>query len=333
MNRTTYVKPPQIMGSGAKILKISREIKKIAPQDRPVLISGERGTYKELLAKTIHWSSPRSDGPFIIVNMADIPGELAEADIFGLDKRAASGSRRTSKMEEAHGGTLLVDEIADADMTLQKRLRDFLLGRAGSGPGNGPVQAGDVRVIVTTTKDLKAEMEKGSFDRGLYEIFCDCHIKTPPLRERREDILPLAQNLLNDAIKKFETGPKNFSRDARGFLLKYEWPGNIRELEDIVKRAAILSQGPVIRKRDFLRDDIGSYSIQEFLQEKLKRYLNEMAKLGNCNLHATVMSEVEKSLINIVMQETGGNQLKAAKTLGINRNTLRSKIKEYKIRI
>jgi DNA-binding NtrC family response regulator len=188
-------------------------------------------------------------------------------------------------------------------------------------------------VIGTTTKDLRKYVKRGEFRRDLYDALHECHIKMPPLRERKEDILPMAQYFLSEFVKKFETGPKEFSRDATDFLLKYEWPGNNRELEDFVKRAAILTQASVIHKKDLCIDDVGSYSIQEFLEEKLKRYLNEMTKLENCNLHTTVMSEVEKSLINIIIQETGGNQLKAAKTLGINRNTLRSKIKEYKIRI
>lgn len=158
-------------------------------------------------------------------------------------------------------------------------------------------------------------------------------IRVPSLRERKEDILPLAQYLLNEVTEKFETGPKELSKDARSFLLKYEWPGNIRELENTIKRAAVFSNGSVIRKKDFLVGDIGAYSIREFMDEKLKRYLKAMKKLDNGYLYETVLTEVEKSLFTIVLKETEGNQLKASKILGINRNTLRSKIKEYKIRI
>ena len=176
-------------------------------------------------------------------------------------------------------------------------------------------------------------VKKGQSLFDLFKAFHGVHIRIPSLRERKEDILPLVQYCMDEAARKFDTGPKELSKDARDYLLKYEWPGNVRELENMIRRATILSQGPLLDKKDLLMADIGSCSIREFLEEKLKRYLKEMMKLETCNLYDTIRSEVERSLIDIVLHETKGNQLKAAKTLGINRNTLRSKLKEYKIRI
>jgi len=154
----------------------------------------------------------------------------------------------------------------------------------------------------------------------------------PPLRDRREDVMPLTKHFLKETEKKFGTDRKELSRDAKDFLSKYDWPGNVRELENAIKRASVLSDGAIIEKRDLFLEDSRSYSIQEFLEEKLKRYLSEMTRLENCNLYETIISEVEKALIKIVLEGTGGNQMKAAKTLGINRNTLRTKIKDYKIK-
>lgn len=323
------------MGRSSKVLRIFKEARKIARKDQMILLCGEQGTYKELVAKAIHDYSQRSKGPFIIMNLRNTPKDLAEIELFGNDQKMRSGapSKNPFKIEEARAGTLLIDEISEMGMPLQERFYEFIQNREQAVDAKGMAVQTDVRVIGTTTKDLKKSVKRGEFRKDLYDFLNECHIKMPPLRERREDIFPLAQYFLNEVIKKFETGPKDFSKDAKDFLLKYNWPGNIRELESLVKKAAIVSNTPTIWKKDLCIDNVGSYSIQEFLEEKLKRYLNEMTKLDNCNLYPTVMSEVEKSLINIIMQETGGNQLKAAKTLGINRNTLRSKIKEYKIRI
>lgn len=335
MNRERSTQIPQVMGRGPKIQRIFKEARKLARKDRTILLCGEPGTYKDLVAKAIHDASNRAKGPFIVMNMGTAQKDDGEDELFGNDQKTKSGapSKKPCKIEEARGGTLLLDGIDGMGMPLQERLHEFILNREADGTGNRTALHTDVRIIGTTAKDLKRCVKRGEFRKELYDFLHECHIKMPPLRERKDDILPLAQYFLGEAEKRFETGPKDFSKDAKEFLLKYEWPGNIRELETLVKRAAILSNSQAVHKKDLCSDNVGAYSIQEFLEEKLTRYLNEMTKLENCNLYTTVMSEVEKSLINIIMHETGGNQLKAAKTLGINRNTLRSKIKEYKIRI
>jgi len=154
----------------------------------------------------------------------------------------------------------------------------------------------------------------------------------PPLRERKEDIPLLIKSFLQEAVKKLETGEKKLAKETKAFLEQYDWPGNVRELENVIKRACVLSTGTIIEKKDLHIEEANSYSIKDFLEEKLKRYLKDMAKITNLNLYDTVLSEVEKALIAIVLKETNGNQLKTARLLGINRNTLRTKIKGYKIK-
>ncbi len=318
------------MGKSPKILKVFREIKKIAPQDTAILISGERGCYKELIARAIHDNSPRCKGPFIKVALASIPKDSAEKELFGKDGSLEAAGLRSGRTGEAKVGTVFLDDVSVMDLDLQTRLYAFLKREEPESPDRNSRPA--ARVICATSENLKEVVQKGMFRKDLYDMLNSAHIRIPALRERREDILPLAQYFLERAVERFETGAKEFSKDAADFLVKYNWPGNVQELEDMIKRAVLFSSGGVIGRKDLVLGDINCCSIKEFLEEKLKRYLKEMTQLENCNLYDTVLSEVEGSLITIVLKETGGNQLKAAKTLGINRNTLRAKIKEYKIR-
>lgn len=325
---------PQIVGGSPRILKVFKEIGRVAPKDITVLVTGESGTGKELVAKAIHYNSTRRNGPFVAINSASIPRDLLEAELFGWEKGAFTGAkeRHTGKIESANGGTLFLDEISELDTNLQAKLLRFMQDKKFSALGSNKVVEADVRIIGATNKDLKESMEKGLFREDLYYRFNVVQIKVPPLRERREDIALLAKHFLKDAEKRFATGKKELSKEAKDLVLKYNWPGNVRELENAIRRACVLSNGTVIEKRDLLLEEATSFTIKEFLEDKLKRYLKEMTKLDNCNLYETVISEVEKALIGIVLNETGGNQLKAAKTLGINRNTLRTKIREYRIK-
>jgi two-component system nitrogen regulation response regulator GlnG len=331
---TAEAEEPQIVGRSPKMLKVFKDIGRVASKDITVLVTGESGTGKELVAKAIHYNSKRRSGPFAAINSASIPRDLMEAELFGWEKGAFTGARdkHTGKIESANGGTLFLDEISELDTNLQAKLLRFMQDKKFSPLGSNRIVEADVRVIGATNKDLKDAVNKGVFREDLYYRFNVVQIKLPPLREKREDISLLAKHFLKDAEKRFETGKKELSKDAKELLLKYGWPGNVRELENAIRRACVLSNGAVIEKRDLLLDEASSFTIKEFLEDKLKRYLKEMTKLENCNLYDTVISEVEKALINIVLTETGGNQLKAAKTLGINRNTLRTKIKEYKIK-
>lgn len=325
---------PQIIGRNEKMLKVFKEIGRVASKDITVLITGESGTGKELVARAVHHNSNRSTAPFVAINSASIPKDLIEAELFGWEKGAFTGAKekRIGKIESADKGTLFLDEISELDTNLQAKLLRFLQEREFSPLGSNKVLPADVRIIAATNKNLKEAVGKGLFREDLYYRFNVIQIKLPPLRERKEDILLLAKHFLKEAQQKYNTGSKELSKDAKEFIQKYDWPGNVRELENSIKRACVLSNGTTIEKRDLHVEEGNAYSIKEFFEDKLKRYLSDMTKLETYNLHTTVMSEVEKALISIVLKETKGNQLKAAKTLGINRNTLRTKIKEYKIK-
>jgi two-component system, NtrC family, nitrogen regulation response regulator GlnG len=325
---------PQMIGKSPKMLKIFKDIGKVASRDITVLITGESGTGKELVAKALHFNSRRSHAPFVAINSASIPKDLLESELFGYKRGAFTGAvkEKKGKVEAASGGTLFMDEISEMDLGLQAKLLRFIQEKEFSPLGGNDLIKADVRIIGATNRDLTDAVSKGHFREDLYYRFNVVQIKLPPLRERKEDIPLLIKNFLREADEKLETGQKELSKDAKAAILKYDWPGNVRELENVIKRACVLSTGTIIEKRDLLLDEGTCRSIKDFLEEKLQRYLKDMTKVTNFNLYDTVLSEVEKALITIVLRETNGNQLKTAKVLGINRNTLRTKIKEYKIK-
>jgi two-component system nitrogen regulation response regulator GlnG len=323
----------QIVGKSRGMLKIFKEIGRIAPKDVTVLVSGESGTGKELVAKAIHNNSKRKFGAFVAINSASIPRELLEAELFGWERGAFTGAvqRTTGKIQAADGGTLFLDEISELDIELQAKLLRFIQDQEYSMLGSSKTIKADVRIIGASNRDLKECVKKGRFRKDLYYRFNVIEVKLPPLRDRREDIISLARHFLKEACRTMELPVKDFSKDAEKSLLEYDWPGNVRELENTVKRVAILSKGSLIERRDLFASDYSLCSIREFLEGKLDGYLNKMTRIENSNLYATVLSEVEKALFGIVLKETEGNQVKAAKLLGINRNTLSKKMKEYKL--
>jgi two-component system nitrogen regulation response regulator GlnG len=325
---------PHMIGKSPKMLKVFKDIGKVATRDITVLITGESGTGKELVAKAIHYNSRRSLGPFVAINAASIPKDLLESELFGYKQGAFTGAvkEKKGKIETANGGTLFLDEISEMNSDLQSKILRFLQEKEFSPLGGNEVTRADVRIIGATNRNLSEAVAKGQFREDLYYRFNVVQIPLPPLRDRKEDISLLIKSFLREAAEKLETGEKDLSKEAKAALMKYDWPGNVRELENVIMRACVLSSGTVIEKKDLLIDECSSGSIKEFLEEKLKRYLKDMTRVTNFNLYDTVLSEVEKALISIVLKETNGNQLKTARVLGINRNTLRTKIKEYKIK-
>ncbi len=328
-----FQKAGQIIGKSRSILKVFKEIGRVAPKDVTVLVSGESGTGKELVARAIHNNSRRKFGQFVAINSASIPKELLEAELFGWEKGAFTGAveKTAGKIQAADGGTLFLDEISELDIDLQAKMLRFLQEREYSPLGSNKVIKSDVRIIGATNKDLQECIKGGLFREDLYYRFNVIEIKLPPLRERREDIISLARHFLKECIRAFELSQKDFSKDAEKALAGYNWPGNVRELENTIKKASILSRGSLLERRDLFANDYNACSIKEFLESKLNGFLGKMTKIENSNLYETVISEAEKALFNIVLKETKGNQVKAAKILGINRNTLCKKIKEYKI--
>jgi DNA-binding NtrC family response regulator len=299
--------PTFISDKNARMHKVVRQINRIMAKDTPVLISGEKGSGKRLVARMLHLGGRRKTGPFVQMERT---GDL-EARLFG--NGSASGN-----ILQAEGGTLFLENIAGLPPSLSVRLSSFIKShKIALREGVEPVNV-DVRVLCATNG---VDREDPIFKNFAVEI------KLPPLRVRKEDILPLAEHFLREASGTFRTGTKELAKDAKKSLLKYKWPGNVGELQNTIRKACLLSSDGIVNSSHLgLEDSRQEMSVGEFLEAKLSRYMKD-----NAGLHGTVMSEVEKSLIELVLKETGGNQFKAARALGINRTTLRTKIKNYRI--
>ena len=297
----------QIVGESGKMKKVFDTIKKVAPTDITVLVEGETGTGKELVAKAIHTLSPRREHAFVPVNCAAIPKELIESELFGHEKGAFTGATnaREGKFQLAHGGTIFLDEIGDMSLDLQAKvlriLEDKELQRVG-GSKSIPV---DVRIIAATNKDLAEAVEKGTFREDLYYRLNVVAVKLPPLRDRKKDIMPLAEYFVAGRVKKI-------SSKARRLLESYGWPGNIRELRNCVDRAVVLGDGKVIQPEDL------PYTFRK----------------GGQVIPAPLekLDHMEEDHIVRVLRYTDWNKSEAAKILGITRQTLDNKIKKYKIK-
>jgi DNA-binding NtrC family response regulator len=309
-------KNPIIVSKDRKMQKVYRRLKKIASSDSDVLLIGEDGTFKDVFAKAIHSLSHRKDKPFLIIKLSSLSVDLLEDYMFGDDMKRIK--------REANGGTIYFDDILFLDSKLQAKLYEFIINERSNGVNNINSMI-DIRFIFSTDEKKADLFGSNQIDLKLEEIFI------PPLRERKDDIISLAEYFMESITKRYEIEPKNLSKDAKEYIKKYNWPGNLRELEDTIKKAVLLTSSSIITKKDLILNEFEFLSIKEFFEKKLGGYLNRMVEIGKGELYETVMSEVEKALITIVLEATNYCQTKTARTLGINRNTLRTKIKEYKI--
>lgn len=296
----------EIIAESAEMKRILQIAKEVAKTDITVLLTGESGVGKEVIARYIHRNSPRADKPFVAINCAAITETLLEAELFGYEKGAFTGAteRKPGKFELAHKGTILLDEISEMSLKLQPKLLRVIQEREVDRLGGIKPIAVDVRIIATTNRDLSEEVKKGRFREDLFYRINVFPIRIPPLRERPEDIIPLAEFFLKRVSHKMSK-ELTLSEEVKDYLLKKSWPGNVRELENYIYRAAVLTHDKQIRP---LPD--------EFSQE------DTVMKKGS-------LKEAEKELIIDALKKTGGNKTKASKILGISVRTLRNKIKEY----
>ncbi len=294
-----------------KMKRIIELIPRISRADAPVLILGESGTGKELIARIIHASSLRRNNRFVPISCAALPETLIESELFGYERGAFSGAekRKIGKFELANQGTLFLDEIGDLPITVQVKLlrvlQEFTFERLGS---NLPIKV-DVRLICATNQDLKKKIQNGTFREDLFYRLNVITIELPPLRERREDIKPLAEYFVKKYSGKLGKDIEGISREAINKLVRYDWPGNVRELENVVQRAIVLTRREWIEAKDILLSS------------------EERSPV----LEAESLAEVEKQHIIRILKKTKWNLSLAAQRLGIHRNTLRLKIKEYGI--
>lgn len=322
----------QIIGKDDKIRKIIEQVKTVSNTQAPVLITGETGTGKELIAKILHFLSDRRAGKFISVNCAAIPENLLESELFGFEKGAFTGasSSKKGKFELADGGTLFLDEIGEMAVHLQSKILRAIQEKEIEPLGSEKTVKVDIRIITATNRDLKKRVETGHFRADLYFRLNVINIDLPPLRERRGDIFLLADFFIkkfNEVYSKQVTG---ISSEVKTIFESYNWPGNIRELENVIERAVIMSVSPLI-DLSLLPDGLNpeksgekAFGIKEYIKA-------EVAVSGVDEIYSKVLGKLEKELIGEIMINTDNNKSQAAKMLGINRNTLKAKLKEYKI--
>lgn len=321
----------EIITNDQRMIQVVGVTKGIAKSNATVLILGESGTGKELLARFIHRNSGRSGRPFVAVNCAAIPDALLESELFGYEKGAFTGAdaRRTGKFEIADTGTILLDEIGEMSLILQAKLLRVLqereLDRIG---GKAPIPI-DIRVIATTNRDIKKEVESGRFREDLYYRLNVFPITLPPLRERRDDIPLLAERFLCRSAARNSKEVSRISADTLSLLKKMPWKGNIREFENAIERAVLLCEGKVLSREHFLDDE-------EMEDEKLRRYETEKTLSTSQPLNFSIsevsgtVSDMERGLILRTLQELNGNRTRAAEVLGISIRTLRNKLREYR---
>jgi two-component system nitrogen regulation response regulator GlnG len=330
-----------VIGRTPAMQEVYKVIGRVAPTDATVLIQGETGTGKELVAKTIHYHSARH-GPFVALNCSAIPNELLESELFGYERGAFTGAveRRIGKFEAAASGTLFLDEIADMPLALQAKLLRVLQEREFTRVGGRDAIRADVRIIAASNQDLEAAVRGARFREDLFFRLNVVRIHVPPLRERRGDIPELIEFFIDRVNRDLGTAFVGVSDDARELLARHAWPGNVRELENAILRAAVLARGG----RMLVREDFDlagqprqipteTLPLEEAVRRRLADLLAADANATPSDLHALLIGAVERPLIEVVLERAGGNQVKAADMLGINRNTLRKKITELGIEI
>ena len=329
-----------IVGSSPPMQRLYKIIGRVAEKDLTVLITGESGTGKELVARVIHFHSRRAEKPFVAVNIAAIPKDLLESELFGYERGAFTGaqSKKIGRFEEAHGGTLLLDEIGDIPSDLQTKLLRVLEEKQFYRLGGEKPQEVDVRVIMSTNKNLDEEVSGGNFREDLYYRISSITIDLPPLRERKEDIPSLARHFREKYEIELGTEEKVISEEALETLKRYNWPGNVRELENTIKRVLVFSSDPVITSQTLVESAsyLGQERRKEDLLEKLirERALSLIELQDNSQdkgIYELLIKDVEKFLIEAVLERTRGNKKRAARILGINRNTLSKRIEELGI--
>ena len=307
------VRGPELVSRSPAMKGIHQLIASVAPSDSSVLITGASGTGKELVAEAIHLQSQRAKGPYIKINCAAIPESLIESELFGHEKGAFTGAeqRKLGKFAQADGGSLLLDEIGDMPLNLQVKLLRVLQEKEVEPIGGSKPLAVDVRIICSTSKDLATEVEQGNFRNDLYYRLKVIPIELPPLTNRKEDIPELCDNFLNE-FSQFHGMPLELSPAAMEVLMAYDYPGNVRELRNIIERVSVLATTPLITVEQLPLD----------LQAKQKKTLPESYNLaGN-------LAVVEREVIQKALHRTNGRKTEAAKLLGISRKNLWEKLKQ-----
>lgn len=317
----------ETMGDSPRIKQVLKQVEIIAATNMTVILQGESGTGKEVIAKMIHEKSLRKDKPFIAIDSGAIPDTLVESELFGYEKGAFTGAeeRKEGRFEQANGGTLFFDEITNLPNSIQMKLLRAVQERKFQHLGGKKDISVDVRIIVATNISLSEAVRTGEFRDDLFHRLNEFHIDLPPLRERKEDLPVLTKYFLDEANRELGKKTGGFSGEAMRFLLDYHWPGNIRELKNVIKRAVLLADSKDITLA-YLSLNNGSQPIQSHLQFDSK----EGVSIREMKKRAT--KEIEEKMIKEALAKAGGNKTKAARILKIDRMSLYAKIKEFQIK-
>jgi transcriptional regulator with PAS, ATPase and Fis domain len=305
-----------MIGESARFRDVVSLVHRYAPYDITVLITGETGTGKEVMARYIHGHSNRHDGPLVACNMTAIPESLIESELFGYVKGAFTGAERNKRglIEAAEGGTLFLDEIGDLPLAIQLKLLRFLESREFYRVGESIPKTADVRIIAATNKQMEKAIQEQRFREDLYYRLNSARVILPPLRERQEDILPLVEYMTEQCCQQMQKAPKKLSQSAQTLLQDYSWPGNVRELRNVVESAVLVSDGEYITIGD------------------LPMHLQQYATGHREELSAKVVGridEAEREVIHAALRETNGDKASAAKRLGISVRTLYRKLEKF----
>jgi len=315
-----------IVGNSNAMLEVLKITSRVCRTESTVLVTGESGTGKELIARAVHYNSPRKDGPFVVINCGALPENLQESELFGHVKGAFTGAIRDKMglFQQAQKGTVLLDEIGETLPSTQVKLLRFLQdGEIRPVGGNKSIFV-DTRIIAATNENLEKAVELGRFRKDLFYRINVIRIHIPPLRERREDIPLLVEYFLEKILEKFKKGKRVFSEEAMYAFMNYDWPGNIRELQNMIERAVALSKSEIINVDELPLpvpvEEFAALSRNPLDDERKKSFI------------VTTLAEQEKNAIIEALNKYGGNQTKVSQVLGISTTTLWRKIKKYRIK-
>ena len=328
---------PEIIGAAPAMQEVFRAIGRLARSHITVLINGESGTGKELVAKALHRHSPRAERPFIALNMAAIPKDLLESELFGHEKGAFTGaqSRRVGRFEQADGGTLFLDEIGDMPAELQTRLLRVLADGAFYPVGGHMPLTVDVRIIAATHQNLEKLVDKGRFREDLFHRLNVIRVHIPSLRDRRKDIPLLLKHFMIQASQELKVEVKTLLPEVSEYLCKLDWPGNVRQLENTCRWLAVMASGKVIHITDLppelLIESAKATDAGENWRKSLQNWIESRLLNGDSSIAKETIPSVEAIMIKTALNYTGGRRQEAAKLLGYGRNTLTRKIKELRL--
>ena len=315
--------PHKLVGNSRSIREVLQMVSKVAPSRSTVLITGESGTGKELIARAIHYSSPRREGPFISINCMSLSPGVLESELFGHEKGSFTGATAMKKgrFELADGGTLFLDEVGELSQDLQVKLLRVLQEKAFERVGGSRTIHADIRLVAATNKDLKQAVEQGEFREDLYYRLNVVGINLPPLRERREDIPVLVAHFMQKFSSENQQELKKFAPEALEYLTAYEWPGNVRQLENVVERCMVLAS----------REEIGVEDLPSEIKDEEAQFKSAVDLLPvELELSGT-LEKIEAALIRRALVKSGFVQVKAAELLNISKSLLQYKLKKYNI--